>query len=192
MNDDFVKSINLFVEKAKHNQNEVVRKVGITILARLVEMSPVGNPELWKINQTAVNYNNAVFDYNEEQRRNTDNLTKSGRLKRKASVTDGMSVKAPAGYTGGRFRGNWQVTFDSAATEPVDRIDKTGMITKALGNVVLSGFTSAIHSIHFTNALAYSYALEVGHSSQAPAGMIAVTAEEFQQYVNKAAGELNK
>ena len=47
--DDFMASIDAFVEKAKSNQEQVVRAGCIRILARLVEMSPVGNPELWKL-----------------------------------------------------------------------------------------------------------------------------------------------
>ncbi|MCP5716371.1 hypothetical protein NL319_28005, partial [Klebsiella pneumoniae] len=85
---------------------------GIKILNQLVMMSPVGNPELWEVNQTAVSYNRAVYDHNEAQRADLANLTKTGRLKKKNRVVDGMDIKAPPGYTGGRFRGNWQVSFD--------------------------------------------------------------------------------
>lgn len=61
-----------------------MRAVGIKILNQLVVMSPVGNPELWEVNQTSVSYNRAVYDHNEAQRANPDNLTKTGRLRKKS------------------------------------------------------------------------------------------------------------
>ena len=42
----FLAEITAFVNKAKTNQEAVVRAVGIKILNQLVMMSPVGNPEL--------------------------------------------------------------------------------------------------------------------------------------------------
>ncbi len=45
----FLAEITAFVNKAKTNQEAVVRAVGIKILNQLVVMSPVGNPELWEI-----------------------------------------------------------------------------------------------------------------------------------------------
>lgn len=102
-NSEFMASINAFVEKAKANQEAVVRATSIKILARLVQMSPVGNPELWAVNQTAVAYNSAVDEHNSLLRQNPGNLTKAGRLRKGLKVNDGMDVKAPPGYTGGDF-----------------------------------------------------------------------------------------
>ncbi|WP_324661461.1 hypothetical protein [Enterobacter bugandensis] len=45
-NKAFTAAITAFVDKAKANQEAVVRAVGIRILNQLVMMSPVGNPEL--------------------------------------------------------------------------------------------------------------------------------------------------
>lgn len=150
-NSEFIKTINIFVKKGKASLDEIPRVAGIKILAQLVEMSPVGNPDLWS------------------------------------------NPKAPPGYTGGRFRGNWQVTFDIPATQPVDRIDKSGSQVKSAGNLALGEFRSSVHkSICFTNALPYAYRLEMGHSSQAPEGMIAVTAEAFTQFFKQAVEEFKK
>lgn len=191
-NTAFLAEITAFVNKAKANQEAVVRTVGIKILNQLVVMSPVGNPELWKVNQTAVSYNRAVYDHNEAQRANPDNLTKTGRLKKKARVVDGMDIKAPPGYTGGRFRGNWQVSFDAPTTDETGRIDKTGNLTKAAGNYTLSLFKVGMKAIYFCNNVPYAYPLEMGHSTQAPGGMVRITAAEFQRFFEEAVREVTK
>lgn len=191
-NKAFTAAITAFVDKAKANQEAVVRAVGIRILNQLVIMSPVGNPELWGINQTAASYNQAVYDHNEAQKSNPNNLTKTGRLKNKARLVDGMDIKAPPGYTGGRFRGNWQVSFDAPTTDETGRVDKTGNLTKAAGNYTLSLFKVGMKAIYFCNNVPYAYRLEMGHSSQAPGGMVRITAAEFQRFFEDAVREVTK
>ncbi|WP_024561699.1 hypothetical protein ACP26E_05380 [Franconibacter pulveris 601] len=189
-NNAFTAAITAFVDKAKANQEAVVRTVGIKILTRLVQMSPVGNPELWAINQTAVAYNNAVAEHNQAQMADPANLTKTGRLRKAARVNDGMDVKAPPGYTGGRFRGNWQVSFDNRASEETGRIDKSGNMTIAAGVAALSLFKVGMRDIFFCNNVPYAYRLEMGHSKQAPGGMVRITAAEFQQFFSEAVSEV--
>ncbi|HFI1903273.1 TPA: hypothetical protein ACGPMP_000721 [Enterobacter roggenkampii] len=191
-NKAFTAAITAFVDKAKANQEAVVRAVGIRILNQLVMMSPVGNPELWGINQTAVSYNQAVYDHNEAQKSDPANLTKTGRLKKKARLVDGMDIKAPPGYTGGRFRGNWQVSFDAPTTDETGRVDKTGNLTKAAGNYTLSLFKVGMKAVYFCNNVPYAYRLEMGHSSQAPGGMVRITAAEFQRFFEEAVREVTK
>ncbi|ENU4085876.1 hypothetical protein PIG65_21890 [Enterobacter sp. FR 78] len=191
-NKAFTAAITAFVDKAKANQEAVVRAVGIRILKQLVMMSPVGNPELWSINQTAASYNQAVYDHNEAQKSDPNNLTKTGRLKKKARLVDEMDIKAPPGYTGGRFRGNWQVSFDAPTTDETGRVDKTGNLTKAAGNYTLSLFKVGMKAIYFCNNVPYAYRLEMGHSSQAPGGMVRITAAEFQRFFEEAVREVTK
>lgn len=191
-NKAFTTAITAFVDKAKANQEAVVRAVGIRILNQLVMMSPVGNPELWGINQTAASYNQAVYDHNEAQKSDPNNLTKTGRLKKKARLVDGMDIKAPPGYTGGRFRGNWQVSFDAPTTDETGRVDKSGNLTKAAGNYTLSLFKVGMKAIYFCNNVPYAYRLEMGHSSQAPGGMVRITAAELQRFFEDAVREVTK
>ncbi|MBX8835025.1 hypothetical protein [Enterobacter sp. Y17] len=191
-NKAFTAAITAFVDKAKANQEAVVRAVGIRILNQLVMTSPVGNPELWGINQTAASYNQAVYDHNEAQKSDPANLTKTGRLKKKARLVDGMDIKAPPGYTGGRFRGNWQVSFDAPTTDETGRVDKTGNLTKAAGSYTLSLFKVGMKAIYFCNNVPYAYRLEMGHSSQAPGGMVRITAAEFQRFFEEAVREVTK
>lgn len=44
----FALDLSKFIEKAQGNAETVVRKVGIDMLAKVVDRSPVGNPDLWK------------------------------------------------------------------------------------------------------------------------------------------------
>ncbi|MDX7992887.1 hypothetical protein [Xenorhabdus littoralis] len=190
MADPFMVSIDAFVNKAKGNIEAASRGVFIKILSRLVIMSPVGNPELWKVNQTAREYNEAVHGWNEQQRLDPQNLTpKKRQLKKLARLHDSMDIKAPPGYTGGRFRGNWQVTFDDIPTEETGRIDKSGNMTKAVGDLVIGQFKVGVKAVCFSNVVPYAYRLEMGHSTQAPNGMIAVTAQEFQKLFSDAVTE---
>ncbi|RTN83680.1 hypothetical protein [Enterobacter asburiae] len=191
-NKAFTTAITAFVDKAKANQEAVVRAVGIRVLNQLVMMSPVGNPELWGINLTAASYNQAVYAHIDAQKADPANLTKTGRLKKKARLVDGMDIKAPPGYTGGRFRGNWQVSFDTPTTDETGRVDKTGNLTKAAGNYTLSLFKVGMKAIYFCNNVPYAYRLEMGHSSQAPGGMVRITAAEFQRFFEEAVREVTK
>lgn len=191
-NSNFMASINAFIEKGKRNQELVVQKGAIKILNRLVTMSPVGNPEIWKVNQTAKEYNDAVFEHNEELKKDSANLTKTGRLKKRARVVDSMELNTFDQYTGGRFRGNWQVGLDVQPDGETGRIDPNGNITMAVGNYMIEQFKVGTKAIYFTNNVPYAYRLEFGHSSQAPNGMIRITAEDAVKYFTEAANEVNK
>ena len=191
MSQSFMRSINLFVDNAQADMEAVVKKTGFKILAQLVQMSPVGNLELWEVNQTAVSYNQAVFEHNEELRKDPNNLTpKKRQLKKRVRVNDSMDIKAPPGYTGGRFRGNWQVTFDTPAEGETGGIDKSGRMTVSMGNYVLEHFKVGMSAIYFTNNVPYAYPLEMGHSKQAPNGMVAITAQNVSQFFREAMAEV--
>ncbi len=89
------------------------------------------------------------------------------------------------GYDGGYFRGNWQVTFDSPATAPVDRIDKVGLNTLSINTSIINTFTLDRDRICITNCSPYAEYLEMGHSSQAPYGLVGLLALEFQFIVKE-------
>ncbi|AYX14024.1 hypothetical protein GBL98_08535 [Yersinia pseudotuberculosis] len=195
-NSSFMASINAFIEKGKRNQELVVQKGAIKILNRLVTMSPVGNPELWAINQTAKSYNDAVFDANEAKRLDPSNLTKTGKLKKSAKVkAPEWDIYSPPNYTGGRFRGNWQVGLDvqpDGETGRDNNNDPNGNMTMAVGNYMLEQFKVGTKAIYFTNNVPYALELELGHSSQAPSGLVRITAEDAVKYFTEAANEVNK
>ena len=109
VNQPFLAAIQLFVDSSKQEMDEVVRRTGIKILGRLVDMSPVGQPEIWQVNQTASAYNTEVREHNAALRDDPANLTKAGRLRRGLRVNDSMDIKKPEGYVGGdsKITGMW-------------------------------------------------------------------------------------
>lgn len=188
----FSLDLKAFVEKTQANAEEVVRKSAIDLLVAVVDRSPVGNPELWAINATATQYNQEVERLNAEMRNDPANLAKNGRMKPGRLIKDGMDLVAGKDYVGGRFRGNWQVSFDTAVTGTLDLIDPKGATSKADGAALIQTFTTEIGTIWITNNLPYGPRLEYeGWSSQAPAGMVQVSVTEFQTFVNKAVSELS-
>jgi hypothetical protein len=191
VNQPFLAAIQLFVDGSKQEIDEAVRRTGIKILGRLVEMSPVGQPETWQVNQTASAYNTAVREHNAALRDDPANLTKSGRLKRGLRVNDSMDIKKPEGYVGGRFKNNWYVGFDSQPTETNDTPDASGQGSNFRGLAVLEVFrVGQVSTIYFTNNLPYAQALENGHSNQAPGGMVGLTALDAAQYFREAMNEV--
>lgn len=190
-NQPFLAAIQLFVDSSKQEMDEVVRRTGIKILAQLVEMSPIGNPDIWQVNQTASAYNDVVREHNAALRDDPANLTKSGRLKRGLRVNDSMDIKKPDGYVGGRFKNNWYVGFDSQPTESNDTPDASGQGSNSRGLAVLEVFrVGQVNSIYFTNNMPYARALEEGHSGQAPGGMVRVTALDAAQLFREAMSEV--
>lgn len=180
-----------FVEKAKGNAEIVVQKVALDLISAVIDRSPVGNPELWAANKQAAEYNLEVLRYNNELRSDPANLNKAGRLKRGLKVNDSMDLVSGDGYVGGRFRGNWQVTFETQATGTLERIDPQGANTKNAAAGVVMSFTSAVGTIWAVNNLAYGPRLEYeGWSSQAPSGMVRISVNEFQIFVNRAVAGL--
>jgi len=186
----FSLDLKAFAEKAKGNAEIVIKKVAIDLLGAVVDRSPVGNPELWAANATATQYNNEVSRLNAELRNDPANLTKNGRMKPGRLIKDGMDLTAGGGYVGGRFRGNWQVSFDVAKTGTLERIDPSGNDSKGEGADVIQGFTTQVGTIWMMNNLPYAQRLEYGHSSQAPAGVVRVSVLEVQMFIDKAIGEL--
>ena len=99
--------------------------------------------------------------------------------------------KPPKNYVGGRFRGNWQVSFDIPITNEIDRIDPTGMEALKEGIEQIGKFTADVKSVYFTNNLSYSVELELGHSTQAPNGMVRVAALNAQTHFENLARGIN-
>jgi len=186
----FSLDLKAFAEKANANAETVIKKVAIDLLGAVVDRSPVGNPELWAANATATQYNNEVSRLNAELRSDPANLTKNGRMKPGRLIKDGMDLVAGGDYVGGRFRGNWQVSFNTAKTGTLERIDPTGRESIGEGVGVIQGFTTQVGTIWMMNNLPYAQPLEYGHSSQAPAGMVRISVLEVQMFIDKAVSEL--
>lgn len=171
-----------FAEKAGNRANDVVRKVVIDVTASVVDKSPVGNPDLWKENEAA-NY-----------ARETYNLfaplvgakTLTARTLRKK-----FKNQSVGGYAGGRFRANWTMQEASVDDTTTEAIDAGGQATKdRLAAAVPDKAAGRVYFI--ANSLPYAQALEYGHSTQAPGGMVGLTAIEFQGFVDRAVASLSQ
>ena len=95
----------------------------------------------------------------------------------------------PDGYVGGHARANWSHSIGALVNQEFKEIDATG--GASINRIVDSVPVKAAGKVHYIqNSLPYMQALEDGHSTQAPAGMVAITQTEFQDYIQKALGEL--
>jgi len=95
----------------------------------------------------------------------------------------------PDGYVGGHARANWSHSIGALVNQEFKEIDATGRAS--IDRIISSVPVKAAGEVHYIqNSLPYMQALEDGHSTQAPAGIVAVTEVEFHDYVQKAIGEL--
>lgn len=182
---EFALDIREFVESTKERADEACRAIGLELLTRIVLKSPVGNPELWKVNRGAVEFNNAVSAFNSALRENPENVDRRGRLKRGKKDNRKRGISKPAGYTGGSFRRNWQLTIGSRAAGQKEGVDPSGRIAIADAQAAISTFKAG-PAIFITNNLVYGPRLEMGYSTQAPAGVVRVTLVEFDAVVKNA------
>jgi len=89
---------------------------------------------------------------------------------------------APEGYVGGRFRANWNCTFnnpDISTSESTDQSRGNREAAKAL-NLPTGGI------VYLANGLPYGRRLEYeGWSSQAPAGMVRLSLTEVKMDIGR-------
>jgi len=110
------------------------------------------------------------------------------RLVMKSPVGDADYWKypPPAGYVGGRFRGNWQYGDNQIPSGELSAIDANGGATvSAINNNLKPDASGKLH--YLVNNLPYAKRLEEGWSRQAPQGMVGLTVIEFLPIVSAAA-----
>lgn len=115
----------------------------------------------------------------------------SAELDRRSPVGDGSYWKNPPhkGYTGGRFRGNWQLGIGVVPAGETGAIDKTGGETQ--GRIIAAVPEQAAGLVYFVvNNVPYAQRIEEGWSRQAPQGLVGLTAIQFQRFVDESAGSL--
>lgn len=142
----FALDLAAFAAKAPKRAKQVVDKVSIDLLTKIVLRTPVGNPSIWK-------------------------------------------NPPPAGYVGGRLRGNWNTGIGSINTTE-QRPAKAGTAPIGRGRAAVATREPEA-DIYITNSLPYAIRVENGYSTQAPAGMVRVTVVEFQSFIAKAAKAAN-
>jgi hypothetical protein len=101
---------------------------------------------------------------------------------------DYWASPAPAGYTGGQFRANWNYSIGSPDLTITANKDPNGgdSVRRAQETNYSIG-----DKIYISNSLPYAYRLEYeGWSRRAPEGMVRISAIEFKDFVKKAAASL--
>ncbi len=97
-------------------------------------------------------------------------------------------LKTPADT--GRARANWQVAIGSVPAGTLELEDKPGTATISAADAAASGLRAG-DVIYLANNLPYIQRLEDGYSGQAPAGMVGLTVQEFQQIADRVGLELS-
>lgn len=108
------------------------------------------------------------------------------RMVNRSPVADSDLWKHPpkVKYVGGRFKANWMHNTDSVGTGTFEDIDPTG--AASMQRVMASVPKDAAGKKHYiSNNLPYATMLENGWSTQAPAGMVGLTAMEFPSLVRE-------
>lgn len=91
---------------------------------------------------------------------------------------------APAGYTGGNFRANWNASINTPDLSVDGSTDFSR--TKEFAMVAAKNYKTG-DTLYLTNSLPYAARLEYAGWSkkQAPLGMVRITAQEFESYVKR-------
>ena len=100
---------------------------------------------------------------------------------------------APPGYVGGHFKKNWQLKIDSESISEIEGHDYQGVLESEKAKIPTKA--ANVKYYYYANPTPYAYDLEYGrygvpHSSQAPNGMVRLTAQEFPSIVQKVLQEL--
>lgn len=170
----FALNIERAVEQAKGDIDLVLRRVALDMFGRVIQKSPVGNPELWASNREVMK---ARENARAEAAVNGKKISITT-LKKKFPLIDGK------GYVGGRFKSNWQVAIGSIPDGEIATNDKGATAMARVSAAALEFRAGQI--IYLVNNLAYAQPLEYGWSNQAPYGMVRTTVTEFPAVVRKA------
>ncbi len=90
----------------------------------------------------------------------------------------------PKGYTGGRFRANWQASVNRPATGEVESTNSS----LASGSITNAAKVKRARSYYLMNNLPYSVRLEEGHSRQAREGIVKLAVAEWESIVKQVTG----
>ena len=169
-------SMKELTDKINNTMSTDIQAKIIGVFDSIIMMTPVGNPDLWKVNERAAQYNQAVSQENYRLRQDPANLNRAGRLKKGLKINDSMTIVKPDGYVGGRARGNWQCSLNAPITSEIDRIDANGIGPRAEVRA-----TVKVGEVNYlSNNVPYIRRLEFeGHSKQAPDGMVRISLERF-------------
>lgn len=184
----FTTQLNKAVALAQGRIDEVARTTVVLIAQQLVQRSPVGNPDGWKANALPSarreTYNTTVDAYNAET---------GSKVRRKSvkGLRASFPNKSGKGYTGGRFRANWQIGIGALNAVTTDDADKSGGPTMQRLTLAAKA-TGAGKVVWISNSLPYAQRLEAGWSKQAPAGMVGLTVIDLPGLMGQYLRSLNR
>lgn len=163
---------------------DAARKAALDTFRKVVERSPVGNPELWAENAETVSqrtkYQADAQAYNEA------NPGKRRKGTSRKTVEKKFPLQTGKGYVGGRFRANWNFSYDVPDGSFTDSTSKARGMQEASKAATMNIGGVA----YLSNGLPYAKRLEFdAWSKQAPAGMVRVSAMEFDDHLRKALGK---
>lgn len=131
----FAAAVAQFRDQALAAGDAIYQRIMLDLSIKVIEKSPVGDPERWAANVAYRQRASAVADRYDENvairntliNLNPSNFTRNGNLRRgvkhakpltKAERDQNFDVNgmvAGRGYVGGRFRANWQFSIGTAA-----------------------------------------------------------------------------
>lgn len=121
-------------------------------------------------------FSDAIAKFSQKAKANADAVL------RETAKGVGERLVARTPVEEGEARGGWKSSINGFSAAPTGRDDKGGAATvEAIAAVI--EHAKAGDSVFITNSLPHIMALEHGHSKQAPAGMVAVTAAEGSRIV---------
>lgn len=82
----------------------------------------------------------------------------------------------------GRFRANWFPSVGAPSGETTEETDKDGDLSLRRLEDALQGLTTG-EKVYISNNLDYALMLEYGWSGQAPAGMVAISINEIEAWL---------
>ncbi|AUR91909.1 neck protein [Vibrio phage 1.167.O._10N.261.51.F2] len=95
----------------------------------------------------------------------------------------------PKSYVGGRMRSNWFLTFDTPSNKTTSNTNEANQRLSDVAGIEQRDYSD---TYILTNNLDYSEAIESGHSTQAPAGVVAPEYSKIQQQLPNIEATVNK
>ena len=136
-----------------------------------------------------MSFNSELNDFTKKAGKNAEKIFRGTTISLFGRIIKRTPVKT------GRLKGNWQIDVNKPPTGIVS-IDDNTPISQSSGvstaKVITGvGKASLEDTIYMANNLPYAQLVENGnYSTQAPAGMVGVTAAEFEREIERQAGKV--
>jgi hypothetical protein len=169
-------SLRDFADQIDEDVTQHVQSIALAMLSEVIQRSPVGNPDLWKVNTELRAQNTAMadaYDANVDARNATNTGKKKFKKLTQRERKENFFVDAKAagqGYVGGRFRGSHTVSIGAPDFTVTENIDPSGSETLSRGSMLIRA-SGNYPLIYIQTNLPYAEMLELGHSTQAPGGV---------------------